>query len=72
MTAKTATEWVDAAIDVGLDPYLLTQPDGSQGIFQKVVASDKSPGPVPEDLIDDICDELIARGRVQIHCADPA
>ena len=71
MSAKTAAEWVDAAIDVGLDPYLLTQADGTQYVFQRVVRSNKSPGVLSEDLIDEVCKELSARGRIQIHCADP-
>ena len=73
MTTKTAAEWVNSAIELGMDPQIVTQADGAQYVFARVPTNRGAAPPraLLEDLIDDVCKELSARGRIQIHCADP-
>ena len=70
MTTKTAAEWVNPAIKLGMDPQLVTQANGSQFVFSRVPTNRRAASPgLSKDLIDEVCKELSARG--QIHCADP-
>ena len=72
MTTKTAAEWVNSAIELGMDPQLVTQADGAQYVFARVPINRGAASPgLSKDLIDEVCKELSARGRIQIHCADP-
>ncbi len=73
MTREKAAEWIRTAIAAGTDARLVMQADGRQSVFQKVpdMRGKKSRGPPTDDLIEDVMEEVFARGRIQVRRDDP-
>ena len=68
-TKEAATKWIDTAIEIGMDPQVVIQPDGSEGVLNRHSRKGR-PGPLTDDLIGDVIEVLISRGRIHDFRAD--